>query len=163
MANLAAAFSRMAGMWKCIFTTSRFVLGLDHLRIARLSAVHQNVVVHPGGKTGHYFNIAEMSRGGTVRAVCGEYASIQPSTTELSWLEVQYQWFYFAVRVFSSYEGHKSLSHALETGRLPSHIRLPFRKSGWQSIKYLDERLRIVCGNEGGIFVMVREDSENLD
>ncbi len=62
--NVAAAFSCIAGMWKCIFTTSRFVLGLDHLRIARLSAVYQNVVVHPGGQTGHYFNIAEMSRGG---------------------------------------------------------------------------------------------------
>ena len=154
--NVAAAFSRIAGMWKCIFTTSRFVLGLDHLRIVRLSAVYQNVVVHPGGKTGHYFNIAEMSRG-TVRTVCGEYASIQPSGTKPSRLDVQYQWFYLAVRVFSSYEGQESLSHALETDRVPRSIRLPFRKPGWQSIKYLDERLRIVCGNEGGMFVMVRE------
>src|SRR3984893_2201464 len=72
-----AALNRIAGMWKCIFTSSRFVLGLNQLRVAKLSAVYQSVIVHPDGETGHYFNIAEMSRGGKVRGACGEYASIR--------------------------------------------------------------------------------------
>ena len=154
--NLDTAFSSIAGMWKCIFTSSRFVLGLDRLRVARLSAVYQNVIVHPDGKTGHYFNIAEMSRAGTVRGACGEYASIQPSRGKPGRLDVQYHWFYFAVRMLSVYEGHKSMSDRLEMGRLPRHVRLPFKKEGWQSHIYLDDDLRIVRGSEGGLFVLVR-------
>jgi hypothetical protein len=152
-----AAFSRIGGMWKCIFTSSRFVLGLDRLRVAHLSAVYQSVIVHPGGETGHYFNIAEMSRGGTVRGACGEYASIRFSKTEPGRLDVQYQWFYFATRVLSRYEGHRSLAGRLESGRRAGALHLPFHKAGWQSIMYLDDGLRIVRGSEGGLFVLVNE------
>jgi len=128
----------------------------------RLSAVYQSVIVHADKKTGYYFNIAEMSRGGMVRGACGEYASIQPSAAELGRLDVGYRWFYFAVRVLSLYEGHKRLSERLEMGGVPRHIRLPFHKPGWQSNTYLDDQLRIVLGSEGGIFVMVRESEESV-
>src|SRR5580700_11387931 len=55
------SFRRIGGMWKCIFTNSRFVLGLDRLRVMRLSAAYQDVFIHADGASGHYFNIAEMS------------------------------------------------------------------------------------------------------
>jgi hypothetical protein len=155
--NLESAFSRIAGMWKCIFTDSRFVLGLDRLLVVRLSGVYQSVTIHRDGKTGHYFNIAEMSRGGTVTGACGEYASIQPSGAEPGRVDVQYEWFYFAVRILSRYEGHTSLADRLESGRVPRRIRLPFHKVGWQSIMYLDNDLRIVRGSEGGLFVLASQ------
>src|SRR5215472_13319348 len=74
--KLKDAFDRLAGMWECIFTTSRFVLGLDRIPFVRVSAAYQRVIVDADGRTGHYFNIAELSRGGGVKCVCGEYASI---------------------------------------------------------------------------------------
>lgn len=157
--NLEAGFSRIAGMWKCIFTTSRFVLGLDRIPAVQRSAIYQKVIVHADGKTGHYFNIAELSRGGMVRGACGEYASIQLSGAEPGRVDVQYHWFYFAFRVLSRYEGHESLSDGLETGHAPRLIRLPFHKAGWQSIAYLDDDLRIVRGSEGGLFVLVNEEA----
>jgi hypothetical protein len=155
--DIEAGFVRLAGLWKCIFTSSKFVLGLNRLRVARLSAVYQSVVVAPDGKAGHYFNIGEMSRAGRVCGACGEYASIHPSRVGPGRLDVLYQWFYVAPRVWSSYEGFKSLSDRLETGHVHRKLRLPFHKAGWQWNAYLDDQLRVVFGSEGGIFVLVRE------
>jgi hypothetical protein len=154
---LKTGIGRLAGMWKCIFTNSHFVLGLNKLPMVNLSAVYQNVVVHADCTSGHYINIAELSRGAAVRTACGEYAEIHTSATEPGRIDVQYQWFYFAIRVLSPYEGHRSLCNRLELGCLPRHIRVPFQKPGWQTILYLDDDLRVVCGNNGGIFVLVKE------
>jgi hypothetical protein len=153
--DLRIGFSRVQGTWRCVFTTSRYVLGLDRLHLVRLSAVYQSVFVYPDGITGHYFNIAELSRGARVRAACGEYANVQLSDAVPGRLEVQYQWFYFAIRAWSRYEGHRTLSDHLETGAVRTCVRLPFHKVGWQSILYLDDDLRIVRGSEGGLFVLV--------
>jgi hypothetical protein len=153
---LGAAFERVAGMWECVFTSSRFVLGLDHLPLVRVSAVYQNVTVHPDGKMGHYFNIAELSRGAAVRYVCGEYAKIRPSDSHPARMDVQYEWFYVGWRVSSPYEGHRAAADELEEGRLSRAFRLPFRACGWQSTVYLDDRLRVVNGSKGGLFVLVK-------
>ena len=155
--DIGSAFPQLAGLWRCVFTNSRFVLGLNRLRVAQLSAVYQYVIIDAAGTAGHYFNIAEMSRNNRVRAACGEYAMIQPSGSEPDRLEVQYQWFYTALRIWSSYEGARSLAARLEDGRVPRKIRVAFHKAGWQRHGYMDEDLRIVYGSEGGIFVLVRE------
>jgi hypothetical protein len=155
--NIGAAFPQLAGLWRCLFTNSRFVLGLNGVRIAQLSAVYQYVVIDAAERTGHYFNIAEMSRNNKVRAACGEYAMIRPSGSEPDRLEVEYQWFYTAIRIWSPYEGARCLAGRLETGHVPRKIRLTFHKTGWQRHVYIDEDMRIVYGSEGGIFVLVRE------
>jgi hypothetical protein len=155
--DIGSAFPQLAGLWRCLFTNSRFVLGLNRLRVAQLSAVYQYIVIDVGTGKGHYFNIAEMSRNKKVRAACGEYAMIQPSGLDPDRLEVQYQWFYAAVRIWSSYEGARCLASRLENGHVPRKIRVAFHKAGWQRHGYMDEDLRIVYGSEGGIFVLVRE------
>jgi hypothetical protein len=155
--DIETGFIRLAGLWRCIFTNSRFVLGLNRLGVARLSAVYQSVVIDPDGKAGHYFNIGEMSRADKVRGACGEYAKIHPSGAGPGRVDVHYQWFYAAFRVWSPYEGSRSLSDRLETGRVRRKIRLPFQKTGWQWNAYLDDGLRVVFGSEGGIFVLLRE------
>jgi hypothetical protein len=152
---LGSAFERVAGTWECVFTTSRFVLGLDNLPFLRMSAVYQQVVVHPSRKTGHYFNIAELSRGNAVRCVCGEYASIRPSESHFTRLEVQYEWFYFGWRI-RRYEGHRMVAEQLKPGKPRNSVRLLFRVWGWQSTLYLDDDLRIVEGSKGGLFVLVK-------
>jgi hypothetical protein len=153
---LETAFERVAGMWECVFTTSRFVLGLDKFPLMRTSAVYQQVIVHPGGKTGHYFNVAELSRGAAVKFVCGECASIRPSDSHPTRMNVGYDWFYFGWRLRAAYEGHETLAEELERGRVPKHVRLPFHVAGWQEILYLDESLRIVQGSKSGLFVLVK-------
>jgi hypothetical protein len=155
--KLKDAFDRLAGMWECIFTTSRFVLCLDRIPFVRVSAAYQRVIVDADGRTGHYFHIAELSRGGGVKWVCGEYASIRPSEFDAVRLDVQYEWFYCDVRVSAPYDGHVAFAHELETGRDGGRVRLPFRASGWHSTLYLSDRLRIVQGNKSGMFVMVKQ------
>jgi PAP_fibrillin len=154
--EIKTAFERVAGTWQCVFTTSRFVLGLDNLPFLRTSAVYQQVIVHAGKKTGHYFNIAELSRGHTVKYLCGEYAGIRPSEFHPTRLDVQYEWFYFGWRFWLPYEGHEVVADELETGQLPKHLRLPFHACGWQATLYLDDELRIVQGSQGGLFVLVK-------
>jgi hypothetical protein len=153
---LETDFGRMAGTWECVFTTSRFVLDLDKFPFVHTSAVYQQVIVHPGKQTGHYFNVAELARGNAVKCICGECASIRPSDSHPTRMDVRYQWFYFGWRLRVAYEGHERLADELETGRLPKHIRLPFHAGGWQEILYLDDSLRIVRGSKSGLFVLVK-------
>jgi hypothetical protein len=155
--DIALAFPQLAGLWRCLFTSSRFVLGLNRMRVVQLSAVYQYVVINGDGKSGHYLNIGEMSRKGRVRGACGEYAAIQPSCMEPGRLDVQYHWFYAAFRIWSGYEGAQCLADRLEAGRVPRPLRVPFHKAGWQMHAYLDDALRIVFGSEEGIFILVRE------
>lgn len=153
---LGEAFDGLTGMWECIFTSSRFVMGLDSIPFVQTSAVYQRVVIDPDGRAGHYFNIAELSRGGAVKGVCGEFANVRPSKSHTDRLEVQYEWFYFGLRLFSRYEGHAAVVNELEARRLRGHIRLPFHACGWQTMLYLDDRLRVVEGNKEGLFVLVK-------
>jgi hypothetical protein len=152
---LRNAFQQVAGFWECVFTTSRFVLDLDKLPGLKLSGVYQFVAIDPDLHGGHYFNIAELSRGGKVKGVCGEFAAIRTSPIDTVRMDVDYQWIYFAM--ISRYEGPRAIAVALESNRLRRRMRMRFRRSGWQSILYLDDQLRVVRGNGGGIFVLARQ------
>jgi hypothetical protein len=151
--------ARVGGLWECVFTTSRFVLGLDKFPMLRLSAVHQDVTIANDGAAGSYFNIAELIRADRVRVLCGEYAIISRSPSHLQMIDVRYQWFYFAIRALKPYEGHQTAAACLRSGDLRNCLRVPFHKAGWQRNTYVDDELRIVRGNEGGLFLLKRCDA----
>jgi hypothetical protein len=153
---LKESFGYLEGLWKCLFTSSRYVLNLNKVPLVNLSAVYQQVFINQARNAGHYLNIAELSRGPVVKMACGEYAAIKPSGSEANRIEVQYNYFYFAIRLLFAYEGCGSLVSGLENNRLRHSIRLPFHKFGWQLTVYLDDDLRIVYGNNGGIFVLIK-------
>jgi hypothetical protein len=150
-------FQQIPGFWECVFTTSRFVLDLDKLPGLTLSGVYQSVAIDADLRSGHYFNIAELTRGGKVKSVCGEFAAIRPSQVDPVRIDVEYQWIYFAMRMILEYEGPRAVAAGLESNRLRRRMRIPFHRSGWQSILYLDDELRVVRGNQGGLFVLVRQ------
>lgn len=154
---LKESFGYLAGLWKCLFTSSRYVLDLNKIPLVNLSAVYQRVYINQAQNQGHYINIAELSRGPVVKLACGEYAAIKPSDAESNRVEVQYNYFYFAIRLLSAYEGCESLVSRLENKQLRNSVQLPFHKFGWQLTVYLDDDLRIVYGNNGGIFVLVKQ------
>jgi hypothetical protein len=151
------AFQQLAGFWECVFTTSRFVLDLDKLPGVKLSGVYQSVAIDADLRVGHYFNIAELTRGAKVKSVCGEFAAIRPSQFDPGRIDVEYEWIYFAMRLISEYEGPRAVAVGLESNRLRRRMRIPFHRSGWQSILYIDDELRVVRGNQGGLFVLVRQ------
>lgn len=155
--DLKESFGYLEGMWQCLFTSSRYVLDLNKIPVVNLSAVYQRVYLNHAKSEGHYINIAELSRGPVVKMACGEYAAIKPPASASTQVEVQYNYFYFAIRLLSAYEGRASLVAELENNHLPNSVRLRFHKSGWQSTIYLDDDLRIVYGNNGGLFVLVKE------
>lgn len=146
------------GTWQCLYTSSRHVLDLDKMPGLSLSGVYQKLQMDPESGKGYYFNIGELSRGGKVRMVCGEYARVAPSPSpcKASCMDVRYEYLYFAPRVLGGYEGRARLSERLEENRLARSFRLPFRKAGWQSFLYLDHSLRVVRGNSGGLFVLAK-------
>ncbi len=162
--RLSESFGLLAGTWECLYTDSRYVLDLDKIPLLRLCRVFQEVHLDPSRRRGHYFNMGELSRAGAVRMVCGERARIEPSQREGDRLNVRYESFYSAFRPRAGYEGHVELARSLEENRCRRAIRLPFHKSGWQSVIYLDESTRVVRGNEGGIFVLARmHDRRRMD
>jgi hypothetical protein len=154
---LRNGFQHLGGLWQCVFTTSRFVLDLDKTPGLKLSGAWQSVTIDAHRNAGHYFNIAELARGKKVKSVCGEFALIRPSLIEPVRIDVQYHWFYFAFRMMSQYEGHRAVADELERNRLRGRRRVPFHRSGWQSVVYLDGQLRVLRGNHGGVFVLTRQ------
>lgn len=154
--DLTESFSLLEGTWTCVYTNSRYVLGLNKMPFVNLSGVYQKVYIEHDN-AGHYFNIGELSHSSSVRLACGEYAYIHASPTEPGRIDVQYRYFYFAMRLLSTYEGHENLASGLEVNRLRRSFRLPFNKSGWQTVVYLDNDMRIVYGNEGGVFILTKQ------
>jgi len=123
----------------------------------KLSGVYQSVAIDADLRVGHYFNIAELTRGAKVKSVCGEFAAIRPSQVDPGRIDVEYEWIYFAMRLISDYEGPRAVAVGLESNRLRHRMRIPFHRSGSQSILYLDDELRVVRGNQGGLFVLVKQ------
>ncbi len=154
--TLSQSFPLLEGMWHCLFTSSPYVLGLDKIPLVKLSGVYQRVYLGSTPDVGHYFNIGELSHGSSVKLVCGEFAHIEASATAHNRIDLRYDYFYFAPRITQSYEGHFLLADSLQANRLARSMQFPFKKPGWQSIIYLDSHLRVVQGNEGGLFVLTK-------
>jgi hypothetical protein len=128
-----------------------FVLGLDRLRVVRLSAAYQDVFIHADGASGHYFNVAEMSAG----------AWSAPHTVNMQVFSYRtlclVDWTCSAVGSISWFErgGHTKATRSYPTVLKLAAFRLSFHKEGWQSILYPDDDLRIVRANEGGLFILM--------
>jgi hypothetical protein len=151
-------FHLLDGDWRCLFTDSPHVLGLRRVPLLRLGSVHQRIVVGSGHAEGGSFNIGELTRGSAVKVACGEYARLRPSADHEDRVDLEYAYFYAAHRILTPYEGTRALAESLVAGTLRGSLRLPFRKPGWQRYVHLDRRLRVLYGNNGGLFVLVRAD-----
>ena len=144
----------LMGDWRLIYTTSQGILGLDRIPLTDLGEVYQCL------RGDRLYNVAE-TKGALgvlgVVAVGATYTVASPVRVQVT--------FRRSVLGLQSVMKYRSVAEFVE--RLERRDRLwavdfpiPERETGgkgWLEVTYLDADLRIGRGNEGSIFVLVKD------
>ena len=144
----------LMGDWRLIYTTSQGILGLDRIPLTDLGEVYQCL------RGDRLYNVAE-TKGALgvlgVVAVGATYTVASPVRVQVT--------FRRSVLGLQSVMKYRSVAEFVE--QLERRDRLwavdfsiPERETagkGWLEVTYLDADLRIGRGNEGSIFVLVKD------
>lgn len=144
----------LMGDWRLIYTTSQGILGLDRIPLTDLGEVYQCL------RGDRLYNVAETKGALSVLGV----VAVGATYTVMSPVRVQVT-FRRAILGLQSVMKYRSVAEFVE--RLERRDRLwavdfpiPERETvgkGWLEVTYLDADLRIGRGNEGSIFVLVKD------
>jgi len=144
----------LMGDWRLIYTTSRGILGLDRIPLTDLGQVYQAI------RGDRVYNVAEtkslLGIEGIV-AVAAHY--VQSGDARVS---VTFERSILGLRSIMSYRSVTAFVDLLEAKSRFWAIDVPIPSrdgvaQGWLEVTYLDETLRISRGNEGSIFVLVKD------
>jgi PAP_fibrillin len=144
----------LMGDWRLIYTTSQGILGLDRIPLTDLGEVYQCL------RGDALYNVAE-TQGALgvlgVVAVGATYEVVSPVRVQVT--------FRRSILGLQRVMGYRSVAEFVE--RLERRDRLwavdfpiPERETGgrgWLEVTYLDADMRIGRGNEGSIFVLVKD------
>ena len=144
----------LMGDWRLIYTTSQGILGLDRIPLTDLGEVYQCL------RGDRLYNVAE-TRGPLgvlgVVAVGATYEVVSPMRVQVT--------FRRSILGLQSVLNYRSVAEFVE--RLERRERLwavdfpiPERETkgkGWLEVTYLDANVRVGRGNEGSIFVLVKD------
>jgi hypothetical protein len=161
---LTESLDLLAGNWRLIYTSSQSLLGIDRIPLLSLGNIYQ--YLQPS--TGTLYNIAEVNSllpglDGIVVVV----ASFTPVNERR--VNVRFNRSIIGLQNLIKYQSPTTFIEAITSvrplGRAKGErkftaIDLPINSSdrgAWLEITYLDETLRIGRGNEGNVFVLVRE------
>ena len=153
-----AALSLLQGDWRLVYTTSAELLGLDRFPGITLGAIYQCIRLNQQ----RVFNIAEIQGipllEGMV-SVMAKFDAVSPQR-----LSVQFQRSVVGFQRLLNYQSPSQFITAFEAqiDNQQRFLGLDFDiqssdRSGWIDITYLDTNLRINRGNEGSLFVLVKE------
>ena len=144
----------LMGDWRLIYTTSQGILGLDRIPLTDLGEVYQCL------RGDRLYNVAE-TQGPLgvlgVVAVGATYEVVSPMRVQVT--------FRRSILGLQSALNYRSVAEFVE--RLERRERLwavdfpiPERETkgkGWLEVTYLDANVRVGRGNEGSIFVLVKD------
>ncbi len=145
----------LGGDWRLIYTTSTSLLNLGRLPLAKLGEIYQCIRLD----TGSIFNIAEIQSFPYLSSLVSVVAKFQPINERRVRVD-----FVRSIAGFQNLLGYQSPAAFID--KISSQQRLiaidfPINSNNsdsWLDITYLDENLRISRGNQGSIFVLVRDD-----
>ena len=144
----------LIGDWRLVYTTSRGILGLDRIPLTDLGQVYQSI------RGDRVYNVAEtkslLGIEGIV-AVAARYVRSGDARVSVT--------FERSILGLRSIMGYRSVTTFVDSLEAKSRVwaidvPIPARDGvaqGWLEVTYLDETLRISRGNEGSIFVLVKD------
>ena len=144
----------LMGDWRLVYTTSRGILGLDRIPLTDLGQVYQAI------RGDRVYNVAEtkslLGIEGIV-SVAARYARSGDARVSVT--------FERSILGLRSIMGYRSVTAFVDSLEAKSRfwavdVPIPSRDGGaqgWLEVTYLDETLRISRGNEGSIFVLVKD------
>lgn len=156
--NPTTAPSLLDGDWRLLYTTSQELLGIDRFPGLTLGEVYQCIRVAKN----QVFNIAQLTGlpllDGLV-TVAAEFEITSPQR-----LTVQFKRGVLGLQRLLDYQTPSQFIQAFQT-KLTTKTRFlaldfdiqPRERAGWIDLTYLDTNLRINRGNEGSVFVLVKD------
>jgi PAP_fibrillin len=149
----------LMGDWRLIYTTSRGILGLDQIPLTELGEVYQCL------RGDRLYNVAETKGALGIRGVVAVAATYEPSTDEAvssRRVQVQFKRSILGLQAAMGYGSIAEFVARLEQGSrfLAVDFPIPVREKrglGWLDVTYLDAKLRVGRGNEGSVFVLIKD------
>lgn len=147
-----AAADLLAGDWRLLYTTSKELLGIDRVPLARLGQIYQCIRVPDA----HIYNIAEVTGPPFLDGIVSVKATFTPVSERR--VNVRFERFIVGLQRLINYRSPAEFIRAIEAGKrfaaIDAQIDPKKEQRGWLEITYLDEDLRIGRGNEGNVFVL---------
>lgn len=148
------ALSLLDGDWRLIYTTSTGILGIDRFPLINLGQVYQCIRA-PEAKL---YNIAEVSGLPFLEGIVSVVARFRPLSERR--VDVKFERSLIGLQRLIDYQSPSHLIQRLESDQKFAAIDFSIEnrnQQGWLDITYLDEDLRIGRGNEGSVFVLIKE------
>ncbi len=144
----------LIGDWRLIYTTSRGILGLDRIPLTDLGQVYQAI------RGDRVYNVAETKSVLGIEGIVAVAAHYVRSGDAR--VAVTFERSILGLRSAMGYRSATAFVDSLEAKSRFFAIDLPIPSrdgvaQGWLEVTYLDETLRISRGNEGSIFVLVKD------
>jgi PAP_fibrillin len=142
------------GNWRLLYTTSRELLGLDRFPGLQLGQIYQCIRTD----STRIYNIAEIIGlpwlEGLV-SVCAKFEVVSDRR-----VNVKFERAILGLQRLIGYQSPDEMVKQIEGGKKfpPLDFGIEGRdRQGWLDITYLDEELRIGRGNQGSVFVLMKE------
>jgi len=144
----------LMGDWRLVYTTSRGILGLDRIPLTDLGQVYQAI------RGDRVYNVAETKSLLGIEGIVAVAARYVRSGDER--VSVTFERSILGLRSIMGYRSVTAFVDSLEAKSRFWAIDVPIPSrdgvaQGWLEVTYLDETLRISRGNEGSIFVLVKD------
>lgn len=141
------------GDWRLLYTTSKSILGLNNLPLLQLGEIYQCIRLNES----KVYNIAEIIGIPFLEGLVSVAATFEPVSHKR--INVNFERSIFGLQRFVGYLSPQDFIKKIENGHKfpPFDLSIPNREQkGWLEITYLDEDLRIGRGNEGNVFILVK-------
>jgi PAP_fibrillin len=144
----------LMGDWRLIYTTSQGILGLDRIPLTDLGEVYQCL------RGDRLYNVAETKSTLGILGVVAVGATYEAvSTTRV---QVKFRRSILGLQSAMGYRSVADFVQRLENRSRFFAVDLPIPQRdtaglGWLEVTYLDETVRVGRGNEGSVFVLVKE------
>ncbi len=143
----------LAGDWRLLYTTSRELLGIDRVPLAKLGQIYQ--CIRTAENT--LYNIAEISGLPYLEGLVSVAARFTPTSERR--VEVKFERAIIGFTRLIGYQSPESFIQSIESGQRFAAIDFGITnrdRQGWLDITYLDDDMRIGRGNEGSVFVLTK-------
>lgn len=144
----------LEGNWRLLYTTSRGILGLDRIPLVQLGQIYQCIRTTEA----KLYNIAEIVGIPFFEGIISVAARFEPVSERR--VNVKFERYIVGLQKLLNYQSPTQYIESIEAGKKfpPLDLSIENRDSqGWLEITYLDEDLRIGRGNQGSVFVLVKE------
>jgi len=143
----------LEGDWRLLYTTSRELLGIDRVPLAKLGQIYQ--CIRTAENT--IYNIAEISGLPYLEGLVSVAARFTPTSERR--VEVKFERAIIGFTRLIGYQSPESFIQSIESGQRFAAIDFGITnrdRQGWLDITYLDDDMRIGRGNEGSVFVLTK-------